>query len=337
MAAQPGQAASAPVRSAGHRSASRLPAHDRAAQPVRIALSQQMKIGQEVHGNITTQRKISMAADSRELDHALVNEHVVDLIRIGRRMGASDRNIDRRINRDADINHVTREMAAASIAGTVGPRCDRVGATSQDGEYVSARCGVAVTAVSPDAGHLKGRLIQMHVVCLVGMSAGTISRHRDVDWAIHRERCVDEASIRVTVSAIAGLAAAAVYQRRLYPAVGGSGSRPERGHVAAACRIAVSAIAADTGNLDGRLIDLNRIGLSSLGRATRACDGNIYRMVDYNRSVHQAPEEVSAATIAGAFAAGRYHVGAGGRTADVSPRCGVAIAAVSSNAGDLNG
>ena len=111
----------------------------------------------------------------------------------------------------------------------------------------------------------------------------------------------------------------------------------EHGHVAAACRIAVSAIAADTGYLDSRLIDLDRIGLSRLGRATSSCDGNIYRMVDYNRSVQQRPEEVAVATIAGAIAAGRDHVGAGGITANISPRCGVAIAAVSSNAGDLNG
>ena len=111
-----------------------------------------MKIGQKVHGNITTQRKIAVAAvpaDSRELDRALVDHHVVDLIRISRRMGAGDRNIDRRINRDADINDVTREMAAATIAGTVVPRCDRVGATSESGEDVSARYGVAVPAVSP--------------------------------------------------------------------------------------------------------------------------------------------------------------------------------------------
>src|SRR4051794_3452825 len=106
-------------------------------------------------------------------------------------------------------------MAAATVAGTVVARCDRVGGTSQAGQYVSARCGVAVAAVTADAGHLKGGLIQMHVVYLVGVSAGIISRHRDVDRAIHRERCLDEASISKAVSAVAGVAAAGVYQPRV--------------------------------------------------------------------------------------------------------------------------
>src|SRR3954453_21235745 len=62
------------VASAGTR-----PSRHGVGQPLRIlALSRQMKIGHEVHGNIATQRKISMAAvaaDSRDLDRALIEHH----------------------------------------------------------------------------------------------------------------------------------------------------------------------------------------------------------------------------------------------------------------------
>ncbi len=50
----------------------------------------------------------------------------------------------------------------------------------------------------------------MHVVGLGGVRTGIVSRHRDVDRVIQHERCVDEASVSVAVSAVAGMAAAAL-------------------------------------------------------------------------------------------------------------------------------
>src|ERR1700731_1252607 len=93
-----------------------------------------MKIGQKVHGAVTAQRNIAVtavAADSGHLDRALVDVHVVDLIRLGRRMGPRDRDIDWSIDRDTDIDEAPREVAAAAIARAVAPGCDRVGAAAQ--------------------------------------------------------------------------------------------------------------------------------------------------------------------------------------------------------------
>ena len=71
------------------------------------ALCRQMKIGQKVHGKITPQRDVAVAAvpaDSGDLDRALIEVHVVGLIRLGRGMRTSDGNVDRSIDRDADID-----------------------------------------------------------------------------------------------------------------------------------------------------------------------------------------------------------------------------------------
>ena len=120
-AAHPGKVVRAAVRSAWRRSRPAIGS----GQPVRIlALSNQMKIGQKVHGNIATQRQIAvaaMAADSRDVDHALVDDHVVDLIRIGRRIGAGDRNIDRRIDRDADIGDAARKWPLPPLPAPLAP------------------------------------------------------------------------------------------------------------------------------------------------------------------------------------------------------------------------
>ncbi len=113
-----------------------------------------------MHGNVTAQRNIAVAAvaaDSGHLDRALVDVHVVDLIRFGRRIGARDRDIDWSIDRDTDIDEAPREVTAATIARAVAPGCDRVGAAAQAREEdaaIPAHCNVAAAAMSPHAGHL---------------------------------------------------------------------------------------------------------------------------------------------------------------------------------------
>src|ERR1700726_1131809 len=77
-----------------------------------FVLCHQMKIMQKVGGNIAAQRNVALTAVSAEagdLDRALIQVHVVDLICFRRRMGPRDRNVDRSINRDADIDKAARE------------------------------------------------------------------------------------------------------------------------------------------------------------------------------------------------------------------------------------
>jgi hypothetical protein len=64
-----------------------------------------------------------------------------------------------------------------------------------------------MTAVAPDAGHLNGALIDIHIVHLVSVGTGIVSRHRDVDRIVQDERCVRDASMKEAVAAIAGLVA----------------------------------------------------------------------------------------------------------------------------------
>ncbi len=114
-----------------------------------------MKIGQKVHGEITSHRKVAVAAvaaDTSDLDRALIEVHVVGLIRLGRGMRTSDSNVDRSIDRDADIHEGPRGVAAAAIPRAVGPGRDRVGAAPEaagGNASISPNGGVAVTAVPP--------------------------------------------------------------------------------------------------------------------------------------------------------------------------------------------
>ena len=68
----------------------------------------------------------------------------------------------------------------------------------------AASRSIAVAAVTADAGHLVRGLIEHHVVCLLGVGAGIVSRHRDVDRIVKGEGRVNEAPIGVSVSTIAG-------------------------------------------------------------------------------------------------------------------------------------
>ena len=71
------------------------------------ALRYQMKIGQKVHGEISPHLDVAVTAvpaDSGDLDRALIEVHVVGLIRHGGGMRTSDGNVDRSIDRYADID-----------------------------------------------------------------------------------------------------------------------------------------------------------------------------------------------------------------------------------------
>jgi hypothetical protein len=171
-----------------------------------------------------------------------------------------------------------------------------------------ARCDVAIAAVPPDTGHLKGGLIEIHGVRLVGMGAGVGSRYRDVDRLIERERHMGDAPEEGSVPAIAGVVAAGRDYVRADPTVAGALARPGDGHVPTDRRVAVPAMAADTGDLSGALIEMNRIRLMGVGRSVRATDRNV-DWVEYRRgSVDHGSQKVAVATIAGAAATGRDHV-----------------------------
>src|SRR4029077_13795796 len=136
--------------------------------------------------------------------------NMVGLKRIVDRTVAGNRNVDRSINRNAGVAETSREMPAAAVAGAVVAGIDRDGAEPEaGGKNVDAptQCDVAVTAVAPDAGHLNGTLIDIHIVHLVSVGTGIVSRHHDVDRIVQDERCVRDASMKEAVAAIAGLVA----------------------------------------------------------------------------------------------------------------------------------
>ena len=123
---------------------------------------------------------------------------MVGLKRVVDRTIAANRNVDGSINRNAGVAETSREMPAAAVAGAVMAGIDRVGAEAGAGGKnvnVPAQCDVAVTAVAPDAGHLNGTLIDIHIVHLVGVGTGIVSCHHDVDWIVQDERCVRDASM----------------------------------------------------------------------------------------------------------------------------------------------
>src|SRR5262249_27131802 len=163
---------------------------------------------------------------------------------------------------------------------------------------IAARCGVAVTAVTTDAGHLNGALIDIGIVRLISVAAGIGSRHRDADRVIQHERCVNEASMRETVAAIAGLVTPARNQTRL------ATIKSQSGYVSADRCIAVAAITTHACNLCSTLISLDRAPLNGLGRGIEATDRNVDRRINCDRSVYQRSEEVALATVTSTVVAG---------------------------------
>ena len=66
-----------------------------------------------------------------------------------------------------------------------------------------------MTAVAPQARHLKGALIDIHIVQLVSVGTGITSRYRDVDRIVQDERRVRDASVKEAVAAVPGVVASA--------------------------------------------------------------------------------------------------------------------------------
>jgi hypothetical protein len=310
-------------------------------------------ICQQVHGEIAAKGSVAVAAiatDASDLDRALIELDVVGLMRVGCGIGAGDRNVDRRVDSYVEVDDTSREMAVAAGAGAVATCRDYVGADQAQhggvGTGASANCDIAASAVPSDTGHLKSGLIELDIVRLIGMGTGIVSRHRDVDWVIQREGRVNEAAVKVSVSAVTGVvipahdhigAGPTVVGRVACPRVGmaGCGSLGER-HAAANRCIAVAAMTAPAGSLERALRKLHCIQLMSVSCAMEARHGNVDRVVDRDRSMHECSVEMAISTIAGTVVTGRDHVGAD-RTerANASANCDIAASAVTASPGYL--
>src|SRR5882672_9385181 len=67
-----------------------------------LGMIQQVKVRQQVHGEIAAKRSVAMATvttDSGNLDRALIEHDIVALMSIGCRIVAGDRNFDRGVDR----------------------------------------------------------------------------------------------------------------------------------------------------------------------------------------------------------------------------------------------
>ena len=115
-------------------------------------------------------------------------------------------------------------VAGAVVAGRDDVRADQI-EEGRENVRASASRGVAVPATTADAGHLNSGLIEHHIVCLISVSSGIVSRHRNVDRIVKRKGRVNEAPISVSVAAVAGAVLTGTDRPR--------GARPERADVSA--------------------------------------------------------------------------------------------------------
>ena len=177
-----------------------------------LGVTQQMKIRQHVHREIAAKRSVAVAAIaaiSGDLDRALIELHVVGLMSVGCGIEAGDRNVDRSVDRYVEVDEAPREMPVTAGAGAVaaGRNDVRADQAQQGGGEtgISANRSVAASAVAADTGHLKSGLIELHIVLRIGLGTGIVSRHRDVDRVVQREGRVNEAAIKVSIAAVAGV------------------------------------------------------------------------------------------------------------------------------------
>src|SRR6202022_4606548 len=98
-----------------------------------------------------------------------------------------------------------REVAVAARPGDVAAGRDAVGADQAQERAASAERDVAVTAMAADARHLQSRLIEDHVVGLIGMGVGVVSGDCDVYRIVDREGHVNDAAVKISVAAVAGV------------------------------------------------------------------------------------------------------------------------------------
>src|SRR6266478_8631179 len=92
------------------------------ATPMPLGMTQQVIVRQHVHGEIAAKRSVAVAAvttDSCDLDRALIELNVVGLMCVGCGIGASDRNVDRSVDRYVEGDEAAREMAVAAVASAV--------------------------------------------------------------------------------------------------------------------------------------------------------------------------------------------------------------------------
>ena len=80
------------------------------------------------------------------------------------------------------------------------------------------------------------------------------------------------------------------------------------GEIAAKRSVAVAAIATNSGDLDRALIELDVVGLMSVGCGIEAGDRNVDRSVDRYVEVDETPREMAVAAGASAVATCRNHV-----------------------------
>jgi hypothetical protein len=206
---------------------------------------------------------------------------------------------------------------------------------------------IAVPAITPDAGHLKSGLIEHHIVCLFGVGSGIVSRHRDVDRIIKRKGCVNEAPVKVSVSAVAGVvipacdrtgANPAVVEREACPADGlvGPVASSGDGHISANRGIAVPAVTPDAGHLKRGLIEHHTVRLIGVGTGIVSRHRNVDRGIDRDRSMHHCSEEGAIATIAGAVVTAGDRVRAEDPNAPtLPPNAALPIAAITAHSRDL--
>ena len=319
-----------------------------------LGVTQQVKVRQHVHGEIAAKRSVAVAAiatNSGDLDRALIELDVVGLMSVGCGIEASDRNVDWSVDRYVEVDEAPREMPVTAGAGAIAASRNDVGADqAQEGggeTGISANRSIAASAVAADTGHLKSGLIELHIVRLVGVGTGIVSRHRDVDRVVQREGRVNEAAIKVSIAAVAGVVIPARDCTGVDPAVVGrvagtddrvvgAASLPKDRRVAANRRIAIPAIAAPTRKLAGTLMELSRVRLMGISDAMIARHCDVDRIEYRDGSVHQRSREVAIATIPGTVVSGRDHVGAErSEPADASAHCGIGIAAITANPGYL--
>src|SRR5882672_7981008 len=207
----------------------RLPSRSRRqAPPMPLGVTEQVKVRQHVHGEIAAKRSVAVAAvtaDSGDLDRALIELDVVGLMSVGCGIDAGDRNVDRSVDRYVEVDEAAREMPVTAGAGAIAASRNDVGADqAQEGggeTGISANRSIAASAVAADTGHLKCGLIELHIVRLIGVGTGIVSRHRDVDRVVQREGRVNEAAIKVSIAAVAGVVIPARDRTGADPAVVG--------------------------------------------------------------------------------------------------------------------
>src|SRR6266436_7563520 len=101
------------------------------------------------------------------------------------------------------------------------------------------------------------------------MGTGIVSRHGNIDRTINCEGCVNDAAIKVSISAVGGVISTACDHMGANPVVASPG------HVSTSRLIAASAVTSDAGHLKSGLIKFHVVCLISMGIGIVSGHGNI--------------------------------------------------------------